>query len=83
MIVGLISLLAVLFIAALGGTLYVFRQEENKMNKLEDKGDTAENELARSREYESSSLKHNIPLQLAIYGVTLVLVIVIFVIYVV
>lgn len=81
-ITGLIILLAVLFIAALAGTLYAFKQEENKMKRYEEEGRTVEDELRRSHEYESASLKSNIPLQLAIYAVTIVLALIIFAFYV-
>ncbi|SFA85622.1 hypothetical protein SAMN04488072_102343 [Lentibacillus halodurans] len=80
--IELIILLVVLFIAALAGTLYAFKQEENKMKKYEEAGDTVEDQLRRSHEYESSSLKSNIPLQLVIYGVTITLSLVIFAFYV-
>ncbi|GAA0440603.1 hypothetical protein GCM10008983_17060 [Lentibacillus halophilus] len=72
MTIKLLILLTILFIAALGGTLYAFKQEENKMKRLEEEGDTADDQLRRSREYESSSLKSNIPLQIAIYSIAIV-----------
>ncbi|TMN23394.1 hypothetical protein FH966_11220 [Lentibacillus cibarius] len=82
MTMGLIILLTVLFIAALAGTFYAFKQEEKKMKKYEEEGDTVEDQLRRSHEYETSSLKSNVPLQLAIYGVTIVVSLFVFVFYV-
>lgn len=78
----LIILLAVLFVLALGGTVFAFRQEEKKMKKYEAEGDTVENELQRSREYESHSLKSNVPRLLWIYTVTIVLSLTVFFVYV-
>ncbi|WP_164669255.1 hypothetical protein [Virgibacillus doumboii] len=82
MSIELIILLAVLFIAALAGTLFAFKQEEKKMKKYEEEGDTIEDQLKRSHEYESSSLKSNVPLQIAIYSVTIVLSLVVFAFYI-
>ncbi|MFB4169556.1 hypothetical protein [Virgibacillus sp. JSM 102003] len=81
MSIELIILLAFLFIVALAGTLLVFKQEENKMKKYEEEGDSVEDQLRRSHEYESSSLKSNLPLQLIIYTVTIVISLVVFAIY--
>ncbi|TFJ94449.1 hypothetical protein [Lentibacillus salicampi] len=82
MSIGLLIFLVVLFIAALGGTFFAFKQEENKMKKYEEEGDTVEDQLRRSHEYESSSLKSNVPLQLVIYGVTITASLIVFAIYV-
>ncbi|WP_100011147.1 hypothetical protein [Lentibacillus sediminis] len=70
---GLIVFLVVLFIAAVGGTFFAFRQEEKKMKKYEEEGETHEEELKRSLEYEKSSLSSNVPTQLWIYSVTIIL----------
>ncbi|MEC5425156.1 hypothetical protein QGM71_16845 [Virgibacillus sp. C22-A2] len=78
----LLIFLAILFIVALVGTLFAFKQEENKMKKYEKDGDTVEDELKRSLDYEKSSLKSNIPIQLWIYTVTIILSIVAFAIYI-
>ncbi|GAA0595386.1 hypothetical protein GCM10009001_09370 [Virgibacillus siamensis] len=80
--VELIVLLVVLFVAALGGTVFVFRHEEKKMKQYEEEGDTVENELQRSREYETQSLKSNVPRLLWIYAVTIFLALIAFLIYV-
>jgi len=50
--------LFVFFILSLGGTLYIFKIEENKMKHVRTEGDSAKDELRRSLEYESSSLKN-------------------------
>ncbi|GGK04880.1 hypothetical protein GCM10007063_29020 [Lentibacillus kapialis] len=82
MSIGLLIFLIILFIVALGGTFFAFKQEENKMKKYEEEGDTFEDQLRRSHEYETSSLKTNIPIQLAIYGITIVVSLIVFAIYV-
>lgn len=79
---GLIILLVVLFAAALIGTLFAFKQEEDKMKRYEEEGDSVEEQLRRSHEYESVSLKSNLPLQITIYSVTIVLSLVVFAFYI-
>lgn len=79
---GLIILLVVLFAAALIGTLFAFKQEEDKMKRYEEEGDSVEEQLRRSHEYESASLKSNLPLQITIYSVTIVLSLVVFAFYI-
>jgi len=79
---GLIIFLVVLFIVTLVATYYAFKQEEKKMKEYEEKGETPEEELKRSLEYEASSLKSNISLQVWIYIVTLILAAVLFVWYI-
>ncbi|WP_174616116.1 hypothetical protein [Virgibacillus ihumii] len=80
--VELIILLVVLFVLALGGTFFVFRQEEKKMKRYEQEGDTVEDELQRSRDYESHSLKSNVPRLLLIYVITIFLGLTAFFIYI-
>ncbi|GAA0614000.1 hypothetical protein GCM10009001_34060 [Virgibacillus siamensis] len=82
MSMGLIILLVFLFAAALIGTLFAFKQEENKMKRYEEEGDTVEDQLRRSHEYETVSLKSNLPIQVAIYSVTIVLSLVVFAFYI-
>ncbi|MFC4556881.1 hypothetical protein ACFO3D_01505 [Virgibacillus kekensis] len=79
--IELIILLVVLFLALLIGTVIIFKQEEKKMKKYEEEGDTVEDQLRRSYEYEKSSLKSNIPLQIAIYTVTIVASLIVFALY--
>lgn len=79
--IELIILLTVLFLALLIGTLLVFKQEEKKMKKYEEEGDTVEEQLRRSHEYESSSLKSNVPLQIGIYTLTIVISLIVFAVY--
>ncbi|QDP39028.1 hypothetical protein [Radiobacillus deserti] len=78
----LIIILIILFILTLGGTLYVVRQEDQKLKQYEREGDSAEAQLKRSREYESSSLKSNVPILTIIYGVTFLLAILAIVLYI-
>ncbi|WP_042223989.1 hypothetical protein [Oceanobacillus manasiensis] len=78
---GLIIFLIFLFILAIIGTFFALRQEENKMKKYEEEGDTTENQLARSLEYESASLKSNVRIQIWIYTITITLALLAFFIY--
>ncbi|RWR11635.1 hypothetical protein [Siminovitchia fortis] len=47
-------------IAALVGTFLVGKDVSRQMKQYEEEGDTVENELARSHDYEKTSLKYNI-----------------------
>lgn len=69
----LIVFLVILFIFTLIATLLIFKQEENKLKQYEQLGDTVENEMNRSKEYETQSLKTNVPILSWIYGVTILL----------
>lgn len=79
--IGLLLFLFVLFGVALWGTFYAFKQEEEKMKKYEEEGDTVEDQLKRSLEYEKSSLKSNVPIQIWIYTITILLSLIAFAIY--
>lgn len=81
MSMGLIVFLIILFVITMILTMYAFKQEEKKMEKYEKEGDTVEDELKRSHEYESTSVKTYIPIQIWIYGVTIILSIIAFAIY--
>lgn len=78
---GLIIFLIVLFVIAMWGTFYAFKQEDRKMKKYEDEGVTVEEELRRSNEYESSSLKTSLSVQIWIYVITIGLSLIAFAIY--
>lgn len=67
--------LGVLFVVTLLLTLYAFLQEEKKMKQYEEEGDTIENELNRSHEYEKNSIRTYIPIQVWIYVVFFILLI--------
>ena len=82
MTIWLSIIMAIVILIALIWTLYIFKQEENKMKKYEADGDTVENEITRSLEYESHSLKKNVPLQIWIYTITIVASLVVFAIYI-
>jgi len=82
MTIWLSIIMAIVTLIALIWTLYIFKQEENKMKKYESDGDTVENEVNRSLEYETRSLKKNLPLQIWIYTITIVLSLVVFAIYI-
>ncbi|MFA1818769.1 hypothetical protein ACDX78_00980 [Virgibacillus oceani] len=78
---GLIIFLVILFIVSLLATFYALRQEENKIKKYEEEGDTPQEEIKRSLDYEKSSLKSNIPIQIWIYTIAILLSLLAFVIY--
>ncbi|SHH13783.1 hypothetical protein [Virgibacillus chiguensis] len=78
---ALIIFLFCLFLVALGGTLYVFKQEERKMKQYEAEGETAQSELQRSMEYETKSLKSNVPILIWIYAVTILIGLIAFFVY--
>jgi len=59
----------ILLIIAVVWTLLIFKQEEKKMKQYEQKGDTLEDQLKRSEEYEKRSLSSDVPLQIVIYSV--------------
>jgi predicted PurR-regulated permease PerM len=73
MSIGLIIFLIVLFVIAMILTFYAFKQEEMKMKQYKEAGNTVENELKRSHEYESTSIKKYIPIQIWIYVITTIL----------
>lgn len=77
----LIIFLVVLFIITMALTLYAFRQEDMKMKKYEEEGDTVQDELRRSHEYEATSIKTYIPIQIWIYAITFIIGIVAFLLY--
>ncbi|WP_430786337.1 hypothetical protein VBD025_13535 [Virgibacillus flavescens] len=79
---GLWVLLIILFIVTLFGTIFAFKQEEKKMKKYEAEGDTPSDEMRRSLEYETKSLKSNVPILSAIYIVTILLSIIAFIVYI-
>ncbi|MBS4194072.1 hypothetical protein [Lederbergia citri] len=70
-------IIAVIFtcIAALVGTLLVGKDISAKMKEYETEGDTLENEIARSHEYESKSISVNIKSLSWIYIVLILVVI--------
>ena len=70
---GIVIFLIVLFAAALAGTFFAFRQEENKIKRYEEEGVTPQDEIKRSLDYEKSSLKSNVPIQLWIYSIAIFL----------
>lgn len=64
-------------ITALVGTLLVGKDVSSKLKEYEKKGDTLENTLARSNEYETNSLRVNIRSLTWIYVVLTVVIIVV------
>ncbi|WP_099157860.1 hypothetical protein [Virgibacillus ndiopensis] len=79
---GLLSLLVIIFIVALVGTIVAFKQEERKIKQYEEEGDSIEEQLRRSHEYETSSLKSNVPSLLIIYAVTIIVSLIVFTVYI-
>lgn len=81
MSIGLIVFLIILFIVAMFFTFYAFSQEEKKIAKYKEAGDTVEDELKRSLEYEATSVKKYIPIQIWMYVITTIISIIIIVYY--
>lgn len=71
MFLSIITIITV--IIALIATMYIFKQEENKAKKYETEGQTAENELKRSHEYETKSISYNLKNLSWIYVLMIVL----------
>ncbi|WP_200411632.1 hypothetical protein [Virgibacillus salexigens] len=82
MSVGLIVFLIILFVIALGTTLFAFKQEENKLRRYEEEGDSPENERIRSSEYEVNSLKTNVPILIGIYSLAVLIGLIAFMFYI-
>lgn len=81
MSMGLIVFLIILFIVTMLLTFVAFKQEEVKMKQYKEAGDTVENELKRSLEYEATSVKTYIPIQIWMYVITTILSIALIVYY--
>lgn len=73
MSMGLIVFLIILFIVAMAFTFLAFKQEEAKMKQYKEAGDTVQSELKRSLEYEATSVKKYIPIQIWMYVITTIL----------
>lgn len=78
---GLIIFLIILFVIAMFFTFYAFKQEEIKMKQYKESGDTVQSELKRSLEYEATSVKKYIPIQIWLYVITTILSIALIVYY--
>lgn len=72
MSISIYFIIGLLFVLTLVGTILIGKTENDKLKAYEQKGDTPKDELKRSWEYESSSLKKNIPSLLIIYTVVIV-----------
>lgn len=81
MSIGLIVFLIILFAIAMFFTFFAFKQEERKMAQYKEAGDSVEDELKRSLEYESTSVKKYIPIQIWMYVITIVVSIIIIAYY--
>lgn len=77
----LIIFLIILFVVAMLFTFIAFKQEEMKMKQYKEAGDTVESELKRSLEYEATSVKKYIPIQIWLYVITTILSVAIIVYY--
>ncbi|WP_047986474.1 hypothetical protein [Ornithinibacillus californiensis] len=77
----LIIFVIIVSVIGLVATLIVLKQEGAKMKKYEEEGDTAENELQRSLEYETKSLSSNVKNLTWIYVVVLLLSFIAFAVY--
>jgi hypothetical protein len=77
----LIIFVIIVSVIGLVATLIVLKQEGAKMKKYEEEGDTAENELQRSLDYETKSLSSNVKNLSWIYVVVLLLSFIAFAVY--
>lgn len=59
-------------------TLRVSKKEERIQEKHRKEGDTAEDELERSHEYEEKSLKSNLPNLIRIYAISIAVALVVY-----
>lgn len=83
MSLNLILVLLILFIVALAGTFIVLKEEENKMQKHKEDGDTPKENAQRSEEYEEDWLKTGLRKQVIIYTASIILALIIaFVIFI-
>lgn len=79
--IKLVVFLVILFIITMGLTFFAFKQEDVKRKRIKEEGNTIESERQRSREYEATSVKSYIPIQIWIYSIALVLGIIAAIIY--
>lgn len=81
MSVKLLIVLGILFVITIILTMYAFYQEEKKLKKYEEEGDTIADEIRRSHEYENKSIGYHVPIQIWIYVVFFAVTIIGFVVY--
>lgn len=79
LIIGVIIFIVLL---TLVGTFLIGFRESKKLKIYEEVGDNASDQLNRSREYESSSLKSNVPILAFIYIVFFLIAIIGLIIYI-
>lgn len=77
-----IGLITIVCIIATVLTYRVLKEEEKKQKAYRESGQTIEDEMQRSLEYEKSSWTSNVPIMSWIYVVATVLSIIAFVIYI-
>ncbi len=77
MSISLLIILTLLLIIALAGTFFVLKEEENKMKKHKEDGDTPEVYAKRSEEYEENWLKTGLRKQIIIYAASIILALII------
>jgi len=80
MLVALTIFLGILFIITMIMTLYAFKKQNDKMKAYEQHGHDFDEEHKRSLEYEETSIKKYLPIQLWAYAITTVLTL-IFILY--
>lgn len=76
-----VGLIIIVCVIATVLTYRVLKEEEHKQKAYKESGQTIEDELQRSLEYETSSWSSNVPIMSWIYIVATVLSIIAFVIY--
>lgn len=73
----LTTIVIILGILALIGTIFVGFAVNKTVKKYEEQGDTINNQIKRSLDYETSSLKKNVPMLTVAYGVTFLIAIIV------
>jgi Flp pilus assembly protein TadB len=77
--IGLISIVCIIAIIL---TYRILKEEEKKLEDLKESGDTVQDEIKRSHEYEEKSWGTGIPLISWIYVIATVGAIILFVVYI-
>lgn len=81
MSIGFYIFISILFIIMLFLTFFAFKRIDNEIKEYEEKGATFEDEMRRSHEFETGSIRRHIPVQIWMYVITFLLMIIAFLIY--
>lgn len=73
MLTYIIIIVVAISLIALFGTLYVGKQVNKTLDKYEQEGDSPQDQMDRSHQYESSTLKKNVPILTLIYVIAFII----------